>query len=125
MKIYMRKSLVFRHLVLGLLWFGLLAYKYHLGQSFSAVDIFFVLAGILFIMLFYWERTKPYLTIEDGILRRGKTSIPVKDIKEWKNKSGILLLRGNDIEIKLLPSRISQEDRERIYNVLRKADAQE
>ncbi len=122
MKIYTRRSRVYRNLVLSLVWFGIVIYKLIEGFDLNNADLFFILAGISFGFLFYMELSRPYITISGGHFTKGifvKKSIKLSDIEEWRNESGVLCLAGEKKEVRVLPGRISQKDMEAIYEVLR------
>ena len=122
MKIFTRKSRVYRNLILALLWFGLLAYRLYLGELFNAQHVGYFFAGLIFALWFYIELSRPYITIVEGIITKGlfsKKSMAIADIEEWQPRSGVLVLAGKKTNLRILPSRISQADMERIYEVLR------
>ncbi len=122
MKIFTRKSRVYRNLILGLVWFGLVAYRLNAGEEFGNMHILYIVVGMIFLFLFYMEFRNPYITIENGVLSQGffsKNSIKLEEIEEWQTRAGMLILAGTTNKVKILPSRISQKDMERIYEVLR------
>ncbi|MCR9153646.1 MAG: DUF986 family protein [Bacteroidetes bacterium] len=125
MKIYTRRSRVYRNLILGLIWFALMVSKFYSGeQEFGSSHLVYLLAGVIFLVLFYIELTRPYILIANGKLEQGifiKSSINLKEIKEWQTRSGVLILSGDNAQVRIFPNRISQKDMEQIYELL-KAD---
>lgn len=122
MKIFTRKSRIYRNLVLALLWLGLLVYSLYAGEPFRARHIGYLFAGLVFAAWFYVELSRPYIVIEDGMITKGlfsKKSMALDDIEEWRPNSGVLVLAGKKKSLKIMPSRVSQVDMERIYEVLR------
>lgn len=122
MKIYTRKSRVYRNLILGLVWLALLVSKWYSNPELGGSHLVYALAALIFIGLAVVEMRKPYITIENGLLSQGlfaQNSIKLSEIEEWQSKAGILILAGKNHRIKILPSRISQKDMERIYEVLK------
>lgn len=128
MEIYIRKSRIYRHLALALLWYGIIGYRLYLGIPLGSMDALALLAGMSFSFWFYVEWKRPYITIKDGVFRRGlfrKQSIALETIEEWQNQSGISYLAGAKKRVKIIPAMISQKDMERIYEVLRARESKE
>lgn len=127
-EIFIRKSRVYRHLLLALLWYGIIAYRVYSGSPLGGLDALGLLAGMSFSFWFYVEWKRPYIIIDAGLFTRGlflKQSIELQEIREWQNRSGILYLAGAKKKVKIVPSMISQTDMERIYQVLRASQKEE
>lgn len=124
-EIYIRKSRIYRHILLALLWYSIIAYRIYLGIPLGGMDALAILAGMSFSFWFYVEWKRPYITIKEGHFQRGlfrKERIALKDINEWKNQKGVLYLNGAKKSVRVVPSMISQKDMERVYEVLTNKD---
>lgn len=127
-EIFIRKSRVYRHLLLALLWYGIIGYRVYSGSALGSLDAVGLLAGMSFSFWFYVEWKRPYITIDAGVFTRGlffKQSIELKAIEEWQNRNGILYLAGAKKKVKVVPAMISQSDMEQIYEVLRAGHTKE
>ncbi|GEM_PF-3208996 len=121
MKIYTRRSRSIRHLILALVWFSLVVYQLFLGEPLGIRELLFVMAGGLFGYLFYSEWTHPYVVLKYDKFICGlwhKQSIDCDDIKSFEAKAGVLKVSSDKKTISVNMMRLSQKDREAIYERL-------
>ena len=122
MKIYTRRSRSIRNLIIALLWLSLVVYQVMEGISLGPKEMLFILAAMVFIGLFYIEWNRPYVEFEGGLLKVGifsKRSMKLEEVESFEAKAGVLRVYSNSKNLPINMMRLSQEDRERIYEELR------
>lgn len=122
MKIYTRRSRTIRHLILAILWFSFVVYQLYLGEALGPRELLFIMAAGLFAYLFYSEWTHPYVVLKYDKFICGiwsKKSLECDDIKSFEVKSGVLKVSTEDKSISVNLMRLTQKDRELIYERLK------
>ncbi|QDH80701.1 hypothetical protein FKX85_17300 [Echinicola soli] len=120
MKIRYSRKRLRQYLIFGSLWFilGIAALVYNAENVFSYG---YLLAGILYFVIYLFENTKQYLTIRQGIITK-KHLIPkkinIKDIIHLKKFDGKYILKTIATEMKINMELIEEKSLVKLKAVL-------
>lgn len=88
-----KKSRIYFFLMLGLIWVSLAILNFSLGNPNEWVAYVYLLCSIIYLAQFFYTKTYPYVTIENGSIRknvmfRNEKLIYIKEILSIKRFAG-------------------------------------
>ncbi len=108
-----RKTRVRRHLIFGLIWLALVIFNIVFSESPGSILNLYVILSIVFIGQFIYERSKPYIEIDEEFVIKNsfikKRKIPIKSINSIQNSFGDFVISSDEITIKILKDLIDNE----------------
>ena len=102
MRIGYKKRNLNNNLILGIVWliFALLSFKYNEENRWT--DYGYFVFGILYLVLYFYQKHYKYLTIENGILKLNGSfgkKINLTDIKRIRKFAGDYILKTDEKEL--------------------------
>jgi hypothetical protein len=127
MRIGYKKRTLNINLILGIVWliFGLLSLNYNGENRWS--DYGYLLFGILYLILYFYQKQYKYLTIEDGILKINGSfgkKINLTEIKRIKKFAGDYILKTDKKELIINTQIIDPKSLTELNTELEKLDVQ-
>jgi hypothetical protein len=126
MKIHYTKRRLRHSLVFGIIWIILGT----AATIFNTKNIFnygYLLIGVVYLGTHLFEKTKQYLTIEDGILTKNQLTpkkIDLNEIRQIKYFAGDYILKNESSELTINTELIEKESLEKLKVVLETLDAE-
>lgn len=127
MRIRYKKRNLNINLILGIVWliFGLLNLNYN--EEHSRIDYGYLLLGILYLVLYFYQKQYKYLTIENGILKingsLGK-KINLTEIKRIKTFAGDYILKTDKKQLTINTQIIDPKSLTALNSELEKLDVE-
>ncbi|MCF6298239.1 MAG: hypothetical protein L3J08_09710 [Flavobacteriaceae bacterium] len=123
MKIQYKKKRLKYNLIFGLLWLVISLLGIFTKENTYWTDYGFLIISLLYIVTYFYEKKKQYLTIENGILSVnhpfGK-KINLSEIKQFRKFAGDYILKSDKTELTINTQIIDEKSLTELNNELGK-----
>lgn len=109
------KRRLYAHLFLGLIWASIGIYYLFFSTDFPIwIGILYMILGAYYLFYSIYDFNHPYISIEEGIIKRNKlyglkNKIKLDEVEEIQKTQGGYLLKSKTAELKINTSLISNE----------------
>lgn len=104
MKIPYKKRYQNTNLILAVLWLGFFTIGIFIKDDPNWMDYGWLLISFMYFGLYHYQKQKPYLSIENGILKRNSgfgKQINLNEIKHIKSFAGDYILQSDETKLKI------------------------